>query len=114
MKDRYREQARSHSSLCWLRRSGVFEQVVQFDELLRQLVPRIEMDQRCAGLVRFAHAHLAGKVNRQHRQAFGDQFVEHLLRQAGPGLELVDHDAFDFQAFVVVVLQLFDLRHQPV
>ncbi|MNG00269.1 hypothetical protein D3C84_831990 [compost metagenome] len=72
------------------------------------------MDQRRVGLVGFAHAYRAGQVHRQHRQAFGDQFIENLLGQAGAGLELVDDDAFDFQAFVMVVLQLFDFRHQPV
>ena len=45
-------------------------------------------------------------------QPFGNQFIQHLLRQARPGLELVDHDAFDLKAFVVVFLQLFDFCQQ--
>ena len=64
----------------------VFEQVVQLNELLRQLVPRIEVDQRGAGLVRLAHAHRAVQVHRQHRQALGNQLIEDLLRQALYGL----------------------------
>jgi len=44
----------------------------------------------------------------------GNQLIEHLLRQARPRLELVDHDAFDFQAFVVVFLQFFDFRQQAI
>ena len=59
-------------------RMGVgLEQVMQFHELLRQFVPWVEVDQRQVGLMRLAHFYRGVEVHRQHRQAFGNQFVEH-------------------------------------
>ena len=66
---------------------------MQFDELLGQLVPRVEMDQRRIGLVGFAHAHRSGQVHRQYRQAFGDQFVKDLLRQARDYVKFIPQSA---------------------
>ena len=77
-------------------------------------MPWVQVDQRLALLVRLAHTHGAGQVHRQYREPFGNQLIENLLRQARPCLELVDHDAFHFQAFVMVVLQLFDLSQQAI
>ncbi|MNP17357.1 hypothetical protein D3C76_1097860 [compost metagenome] len=75
---------------------------------------RVHEDQRRAGFVRFAHLHRAHQVHRQHRQFFADHFVEHLLRQGRTRLELVDHDALDFEIFVMVFLQLLDFPQQAI
>ena len=87
---------------------------VQLDELLAELVLRVQVDQRHARLMRLAHLHRAVQVHRQHRHALGDQLVEHLLRQAGARLELVDHDAFHLQLLVVVLAQFVDLLQEAV
>ena len=73
---RIREQARSH--IC-----VVFQQVMQLHKLQRQLVPWVQVDQRLALLVLLAHAHRAGQVYRQYRQAFGNQLIKQTL-SSGP------------------------------
>ena len=46
------------------RRLLAFDMIVQGNELLRQLMPAIEKDQRRSCLVRLAHTHRAIEINR--------------------------------------------------
>lgn len=40
------------------------------------------------------------EIDRQHRQALSDQFIDQRLMQTGTAHEVVDDDAFDYQGFV--------------
>jgi hypothetical protein len=74
----------------------------------------IEVDHRLGLLVRFLDLHRRRQVGLQHRQAFVDQLLHHLLRQIGARLELVDHDAFHPQVAVVVGLDLLHVLQQRI
>ena len=91
-----------------------FEALVQGDELLRQLVPGVEVDHRNRVFVRFLDFHRGRQIRLQHQQAFVDQFLHNLLRQVGAGLVLVDYDALHLQAVVVIGADFFGVGEQRI
>src|SRR5471032_2163738 len=74
-----------------------------------ELVARLKINHRLGMLMAFADFHRLRQVGTEYRQAFVKQFLHKLLRQACAWLKLVDHDPFDGQFGIVVMLDLLNI-----
>ncbi len=64
--------------------------------------------------MRLADPDRTGKFAVEHWQAFGLEFIDQPLRQACACLELIHHNALDYQARIMVCFDLANIVHQGI